>query len=226
MQMVWVPPGDFLMGSPTGQGNSDQQPQHTVNLSTFLIDKTEVTAAQYQRCVEAGACSAPSADAHCTFGVAGKENHPINCVDWNQAAAYCAWAGKRLPTEAEWEKAARGTDGRVYPWGDAWDASKLNSAESGPGTTTAVGSYLAGASPHDALDMAGNVREWVADWYDPIYYAQSPRQSPTGPASGQYRVLRGGSWSDTAYYVRAVYRAWRAPGNRYDYVGFRCARSP
>ena len=116
--MVFVPAGEFTMGSPDGQGDNDEHPQHTVYLNAFYIDKTEVTAAQYQRCVEAGACSAPDTGGYCTYGAAGKSDHPVNCVDWNQAVAFCRWAGKRLPTEAEWEKAARGTDGRVYPWGD------------------------------------------------------------------------------------------------------------
>lgn len=226
MQMVYVPPGDFMMGSSKDQGYNDERPQHAANLSAYWIDKTEVTAAQYQRCVEAGACSAPGAGDYCTFGVAGRENHPINCVDWNQAAAYCSWAGKRLPTEAEWEKAARGTDGRVYPWGDTWDASKLNSAEGGPGTTTAVGTYPAGASPYGALDMAGNVWEWIADWYDPIYYAQSPRQNPTGPASKDSRIMRGGSWNNFASFARVAVRYPVAPDLQTTHRGFRCTRSP
>jgi formylglycine-generating enzyme required for sulfatase activity len=169
--MVCVPAGEFIMGSPEGRGNSDEHPQHTVYLDAFYIDKTEVTAAQYQRCVEAGACSAPNTGGYCTYGVGGKSDHPINCVDWNQAAVYYFWAGKRLPTEAEWEKAARGTDGRIYPWGDAEpDCTKAQLGGCG-GQTVTVGTRSTGMSPFGALDMASNVFEWVMDWYDIGYYS-------------------------------------------------------
>lgn len=225
--MVYVPAGDFTMGSPEGEGHDDERPQHIVYLDAFYIDKTEVTAAQYERCVKADACSAAGSysDA-CSYGASGMSDHPINCVDWNQAVTYCGWAGRRLSTEAEWEKAARGTDGRVYPWGNTVDTSKLNSWEAGPESTTAVGSYPAGASPYGALDMAGNVWEWVTDWYDGSYYAQSPRDNPLGPASGQFRVLRGGSWTYGALNGRAAPRARSSPDYRGVDNGFRCARSP
>jgi formylglycine-generating enzyme required for sulfatase activity len=230
VDMVFVPAGDFTMGSPEGQGDSDEHPEHTVYLDAFYIDKTEVTAAQYQRCVEAGACSATSTGSPCTYGAAGKSDHPINCVEWNQAVDFCRWAGKRLPTEAEWEKAARGTDGRVYPWGNEEpDCGRLNYQGSvcGTGITAPVASYPSGASPYGALDMAGNVWEWVADRYDGGYYAQSPRNNPTGPGSDSLRVLRGGSGSDVAFSVRVAQRLAHSQDFRYNlHFGFRCARSP
>jgi len=228
MELVYVPAGEFLMGSTDADAmaQSDEKPQHTVYLDAFWIDKTEVTAAQYRRCVEAGVCSALRTGSPCTFSADDKSDHPINCVGWSQAVAYCGWAGRRLPSEAEWERAARGADGRIFPWGDqAPDATLANFARN-VGSTTVVGSFPAGASPYGALDMAGNVREWVADWYDATTYTTSPRENPQGPASGSFRVLRGGSWVDAANGVRAAYRNRGTPGNRLDYVGFRCARSP
>jgi len=230
MEWVWVPAGEFLMGSTDAVrwAGGDEKPQHIVYLDAFWIDKTKVTAAQYRRCVEAGVCSAARVawTDRCTYDADGTSDHPINCVDWSQAVAYCGWAGRRLPTEAEWEKAARGTDGRIYPWGDqAPDATLAHFGRPRGGTTAAVGSHPAGASPYGALDMAGNVWERVADWWDANYYAQSPRENPQGPASGRDRVLRGGSWSSSADDVRAAKRligSLSASG----YVGFRCARSP
>jgi formylglycine-generating enzyme required for sulfatase activity len=225
--MVYVPAGDFIMGSQEGQGDSDERPQHTVYLDAFYIDKTEVTAAQYQSCVEAGVCSVPRTGGSCNYGAGGKSDHPINCVDWNQAAAFCSWAEKRLPTEAEWEKAARGTDGRAYPWGNQTPDATLANFSRNAGYTSSVGQYPTDVSPYGVLDMAGNVSEWVADWYSDSYYSQSPGQNPTGPSSGgDIRTTRGGSWSSDVYEIRVAYRADRLSYDKGHFNGFRCARSP
>jgi len=225
MTLLYVSAGEFLMGSTDADPDAfgDEKPQHKVTLAAFWIDHTEVTKDQYQKCVQAGKCAAPSCSG------TGVRDHPVVCVSWQDAADYCVWAGRRLPTEAEWEKAARGTDGRKYPWGDeAPDCGRLNywGKDNGcVGNTAAVGSYPTGASPYGALDMAGNVWEWVADWYDATYYASSPAQNPTGPDAGQYRVLRGGSWFFSQWLVRAALRDRYAPVGSNDHIGFRCARS-
>jgi formylglycine-generating enzyme required for sulfatase activity len=224
--MMYVPAGEFVMGS--NEGDDDEKPPHTVYLDAFWIDKYEVTNALYKKCVDAGKCSPPSErNSHTRISYYGNsqfDNYPVIYVSWDDANKYCAWAGKKLPTEAQWEKAARGTDGRIYPWGNTFDKNLLNSAEGGKGDTTAVVSYPAGASPYGVMDMAGNVWEWVADWYGQNYYASSPKNNPAGPTSGQWRVLRGGSWSHNSGYVRAAYRNVYVPGLRYSYVGFRCAQ--
>jgi formylglycine-generating enzyme required for sulfatase activity len=157
------------------------------------------------------------------YGNAQFDNYPVIWVSWNDAKAYCGWVGRRLPTEAEWEKAALGTDGRQYPWGNTWSAEKLNSREKGPGDTTAVGTYLTGASPYGALDMAGNVWEWVADWYGP--YDSSQVTNPTGPQSGITRAVRGGSYLDEYGYIRTKYRIDYVPDATWVVMGFRCASS-
>ena len=175
------------------EADDEEKRQHrVVLLDAFWIDRTEVTKAQYQRCVEAGVCAAPSCSG------TGKGDHPVVCVSWRDASKYCAWAGRRLPTEAEWEKAARGTDGRKYPWGNqdvvgnllnfcdincsnSWKEAAVND---GYAETAPVGTYLAGASPYGAWDMAGNVWEWVADWYDGTYYAKSPAETHKGRIQG------------------------------------------
>ena len=217
--MVYVPAGEFIMGS--DEGDSDERPMHTVYLDAFYIDKTEVTNDQYRKCVEAGACDTPRKTTY--YDNADYAQHPVVYVTWNDADAYCRWAGKRLPTEAEWEKAARDTGGRTYPWGGGIDCDHAQYRGCGEGTVP-VGSKPKGASPYGALDMAGNVWEWVADWYDSGYYSQSPGRNPPGPDSGEERVVRGGSWLRNQWSARCADRLWYIPWYRPDDVGFRCTR--
>jgi iron(II)-dependent oxidoreductase len=203
---------------------ANEQPQHRVYLDEFYIDKYPVTNAQFERFVKATGYKA--GDDWRKYYTKGKEKHPVVCVSWNDASAYCKWAGKRLPTEAEWEKAARGTDGRIWPWGNAWDKSKCNLWEGGPATTTPVGSYPAGASPYGVMDMVGNMWEWCADWYDEnyYYYRNSPKRNPRGPNTGQWRVLRGGSWmGNITYYLRCAARDHYGPTDTCLNGGFRCS---
>ncbi len=233
--MVYVPEGPFTMGSSanvelkicqglTGCERSwftNEEPVHTVTLDAFWIDQTEVTTGMYAQCAQAGAC---------LFLGFGEDtffywNHPILFISWNMAKTYCEWAGGRLPTEAEWEKAARGTDGKIYPWGDSIDKTYAN-YNNYVGDTTAVGQYESGKSFYGAYDMAGNASEWVADWYGETYYTNSPASNPTGPTLGTYRVLRGGDWSDIEYTSRVSYRHGDSPDNMDSPVyGIRCARS-
>jgi formylglycine-generating enzyme required for sulfatase activity len=248
MVLVYVPAGEFLMGSddrdPDAYGS--EQPQHTVFLDEFWIDQTEVTNAIYALCVAAGACAPPSGFDSATrssyYGNHAYDGYPVIFVSWEDAQAYCGWAGRRLPTEAEWEKAARGTDGRRYPWGDGPVAGVLlnfadrnlsldlpydwqdTGVDDGYEDTAPVGSYPDGASPYGALDLAGNVGEWVADWYDEAYYSNSPSDNPRGPASGTQHVTRGGSWLDRAQAGRAASRGSSFPDYRWVSLGFRCAR--
>jgi formylglycine-generating enzyme required for sulfatase activity len=222
--LVFIPAGEFLMGSKDSDADADpdEKPQHTVYLDAFWIDRTEVSNDMYRRCVQAGGCTSPAHSRR--YGPAEYGDHPALGISWNQAVAYCTWAGRRLPSEAEWEKAARGTDGRLYPWGEeAPDPSRLN-FDHLIDDTSPVGSHPAGASPYGALDMAGNVWEWVADGYDENYYAESPDKNPRGGNSVNRRVLRGGSWNTQAHNVRVSNRFWGFPG-RNDTDGFRCALS-
>lgn len=201
---------------------SDEKPGHLVFLDAYSIDKHEVTVADYRRCVKDGACSDTGMAGHsCNWNKLDSLNHPINCVDWSQALEYCSRIGKRLPTEAEWEKAARGTDGRIYPWGNNWDKSKVATHTGG---TVIVGSYTDGDSPYGLHDMAGNVWEWVQDWYAENYYQQGPSIDPKGPEAGLVRVLRGGSWVNDTWDLRISYRGGGDPSYHRDGVGFRCAR--
>jgi formylglycine-generating enzyme required for sulfatase activity len=235
--MVLVPAGSFLRGSAEGQGSAnerpqksiDERPQKSIHLDTFYIDKHEVSVARYRKCVQAGGCTTPNTR-NCNWGESGREDHPVNCVDWEQARKYCAWAGGRLPSEAEWEKAARGTDGREYPWGSERATCERavlteGGAGCGKGRTWPVGSKAAGDSPCGAQDMAGNVWEWVNDWYDKDYYRSSPARNPAGASSGTFRVIRGGSWNYFAENLRAAYRTSAAPAARGIHLGFRCVRT-
>jgi formylglycine-generating enzyme required for sulfatase activity len=248
--MVFVPAGEFTMGSIGG----DEQPVHQVQLDAFWIDQTEVTnklflsfisETGYQTDAErlgssfvfngfnlsSGAYETASNGAdwqHPTgpgSSITGKENFPVMNVSWNDAVVYCEWAGRRLPTEAEWEKAASGTDHYSYPWGNDEPNAKLGNFGNSVGHTTEVGHYPAGASPYGAYDMTGNVEEWVNDWYQIGYSVTSSDvvSNPQGPSTGDARVVRGGSWLSSGPYVRSAQRGELNPTRSSNYMGFRCA---
>jgi eukaryotic-like serine/threonine-protein kinase len=244
--MVLVPAGEFTMGMSADDGLKEcrkfdkdkckiewftnEEPVHKVYLDAFYIDKTEVTQEDYDKCMAAGKCKAHEK----VDGFTGARQ-PVTLLTWEDARSYCSWADKRLPTEAEWEKAARGTDGRMYPWGNKFDAKKANfcdqncdlvwaakNQDDGYKYTAPVGSYPEGASPYGALDMAGNAGEWIADWYAADYYKNSPARNPKGPDTGEYRVFRGGLFGAAVGALRSADRAYNGPKNPSG--GVRCAR--
>jgi formylglycine-generating enzyme required for sulfatase activity len=218
MTLLYVPEGEFIMGSNDGAPN--EKPVHTVYLDAYWIDQTEVTDAMYKVCVQSGKCAKPSSADYYGF-----TNYPVVNVNWNDAASYCSWAGRRLPTEAEWEKAARGTDGRTYPWGnEPPNDNLLNYNQPTRHYRVKVGgSYPDGASPYGAYDMAGNVWEWVNDKYSETYYQSSLPLNPTGPDSGENRVIRGGAWNNDDSGVRSAYRLSSIPTDSLEVYSFRCA---
>jgi eukaryotic-like serine/threonine-protein kinase len=224
-----VPAGEFLMGAAVDDQNAAnyEQPQHTVYLDAFWIDETEITNAQYARCVEADACEQPlnlsSEIRPDYYGNPDFDNYPVISIHWEGAKDYCEWTGRQLPTEAQWEKAARGANGDTYPWGNAEVSGSMANFGSGIGDTTTVGTYLNGASPYGALDMVGNAAEWTADWFNLDYYHNSPESNPTGPLEGSAKVLRGGSWKDGIANLRAAKRMWDDPRSVRVRFGFRCA---
>ncbi len=226
--MVEVPAGRFTMGVDKRPGQMDWGPVRQIHLEAFSIDRHEVTVLDYRACVKAGRCPGPrGVTGECNYAVKGRERHPVNCVPWEHAAKYCQWVGKQLPTEAQWEKAARGTGGQRYAWGDGpaadCDRAVMNDAGHGCGKdgTWAVGSKPKGASPYGALDMAGNVWEWTADWYAPDAYEKNSL-SPQSPATGTERALRGGSWSSRDGYLTASARHSMKPQWGQSDIGFRC----
>lgn len=220
MTMVYVPAGEFTMGDDNGW---DEKPAHTVYLDAFWIDQTEVTNKMYAKCVDAGKCSPPISTHTPTdyFNNARYVNHPVVYVDWDMAKTYCEWAGRELPTEPQWEKAARGTDGRTYPWGDDLPNKNLLNYDHNVGGTTEVGNYQSGKSYYGAYDMAGNVSEWTADWYD-VYPGGDPNSSIYGFGQTR-RVLRGGSGFDI--FIETTDRSSDEPTSSNFDIGFRCARS-
>jgi formylglycine-generating enzyme required for sulfatase activity len=227
-EMVLIPAGPFLMGSPPVEGDQDETPQRGVFVDAFWIDLYEVTFKQYERFVSATRAPKP------VIPVLQDDpaklmapEQPVVAVSWSQARDYCAWLGKRLPTEAEWEKAARGERAATWPWGNTFGPGLANGQgdEDGFRYTAPPGAFPKGRSPSGAYDMAGNVAEWVADWYDQKYYLGAPFESPQGPETGKHRVYRGGSWNDTPSDVRTAKRFAAAPHQTSAVIGFRCAKS-
>jgi formylglycine-generating enzyme required for sulfatase activity len=232
---ITIPAGDFVMGCAAADvscnGDGREGPKHTVTLPEYKIQKYEVSNAQYAACVAASACTAPSNVNSATrtpyYGNATYDNYPMTNVDWNMATTYCVWTGGRLPTEAEWEKAARGPspDETIHPWGNGAANCTLANYSGCTGDTDDVSSHPTGASYYGALNMTGNVKEWVNDWYAINYYTTGgpPWIDPQGPGSGSYHVLRGGSWYGGATELRASDRD-SYYGSDYGY-GFRCAKN-
>jgi len=237
--MVYVPAGEFEMGSNDPYYNNEHPP-HRVGLDAFWLDQTEVTNGQYQACEQAGACKPPDSESSFTrslyYDQEAYEEFPVVHVNWYRAVAYCQWVGGRLPTEEEWEYAARGPESRWFPWGDAPDPARLNycdarcplphadpSGDDGYADTAPVGSYPAGASWCGALDLVGNVWEWVWDWYG--FYPAEENPDWLAPEM-QNRVIRGGAWDTNADHARCTFRNWYNPTESHDSIGFRCAVSP
>lgn len=206
------------MGSKNG--DVDEVSVHEVYLNDFYIDIFEVTNALYNVCISDGVCDVPNSG---YYQYSDYSDHPVVNVTWAQADQYCKWRGGYLPTEAQWEKAARGGDERTYPWGEEVDCTKAN-YRTCVGNTAKIGSYESGKSPYGVYDLAGNVWEWVADWYDDNYYQYSPSSNPLGPTSGKYRVIRGGSWSFRIDDLPAYNRRESDPDSDRNTIGFRCAK--
>lgn len=236
-EMVAIPGATYQMGC---DPKTDyvctyvpEEKQHKVTIDPFSIDKYEVTTRRYTKCVESGHCEIPTIGGLMHYGNAEAARFPINGVSWYQAKAFCEWEGKRLPTSAEWELAARGTDGRTYPWGfeepdcsrTVMDRANAGFLGCGTGDTLDVGSKPKGASPYGVMDMAGNVWEWTSDWYDEGYYLISPEKNPKGPKHGELKITRGGDFmSRQGYELRSTGRFPYYPSNPSPAIGFRCAR--
>lgn len=243
MTQLFIPAGTVKMGGLDVLLENDELPAHDVTLDAFWMDQVEVTNGMYGLCVQAGVCRLPvkpnSDNQEDYFGNPEFQDYPVIQITWYDANAYCQWAGRRLPTEAEWERAARGDDMRTYPWGDEPPNEQNSNANNTVGDVTRVGSYAEGASPFGVLDMAGNVWEWVFDYYNGKYYAESPAVNPTGPDNGglnHLRVIRGGSFQDNFFNLRISNRGYEVgpdpsalPNEDAYYgrssvkIGFRCA---
>lgn len=248
--MRFIPAGEFTMGTSAQDAQIEcnryntqycqasrfvnETPPHVVTLDAFYMDTYEVTNANYKLCVDAGVCKTPLNTSSATrsnyYGDPQFDNYPVLYVDWQMAKTYCEWRGGSLPTEAQWEKAARGTDTRPYPWGKGLrcNLANYNSQNNGPctGDTTPVGSYAEGISPYGLYDMAGNVWEWTLDWHTESYDLSLPSANPTGAPTGVYRVLRGSSWFDYEFSARTTFRGRADPNMAENYIGFRCVRFP
>lgn len=226
-EMVGISAGPFIRG--TNDGGFDEQPQRTVFLDAFSIDRYEVTNHQYQQFIAATGHRKPGLPSR--YAKSGSKvrgvNQPVVYVSWEDASEYCRWRGKRLPTEAEWEKAMRGVDGRLWPWGNHEQAHGANWArvQDGHEVSARVGTFVADKSPYGVMDGAGNVIEWVADWYNETYYKDSPERNPPSPEHGTYRVLRGGGYTTTGLDIRITSRSKMMPDFRDETIGFRCANS-
>ena len=254
--MAWIKGGKFLRGSSFKENQaalkvcrkydrscqlwwfSDEFPRKLITLKSYWIDIYETTNAQYLKFVKATG-HRPALDDTCTTDSCREgnlwkgesfssliRNQPVTQVNWYDAVAYCEWKGKRLPTEAEWEKAARGPSGHIYPWGNGSPKGRAtyNKKWKGIGTMTTIGSYPRGVSIYGLHDMAGNVWEWVNDWYSRTYYRKSKQKNPEGPKNGKFKVLRGGSWVNFPDSLRSTFRRWSQPGVRFNDTGFRCAK--
>jgi formylglycine-generating enzyme required for sulfatase activity len=246
--MVYVPKGEFVMGTNKNSANEREKPEHIVFLDNYYIYQHEVTNAQFSKFINSTGYETDAEKFGSSYvlvdnnwektpgvywaepegagiGIVDRESHPVVHVSWNDAQAYCRWAGARLPTEAEWEKAARGTDRRVYPWGNTRPNCEKVNYSGCVGGTTSVGRYPLGASPYGAMDMAGNVFEWVSDWYQHDYYQLSNKQNPTGPDDGAFRIYRGGAWTSDKYNLRVMNRPRIYQETAMSRFGFRCAAS-
>ena len=237
--MVLIESGSFIMGRNDGAAN--ESPEHSVYLDSYYIDKYEATNSMYYLCVSAGVCQPPTHfdifSSPSYFGNLEFDTYPVIYVNWDMANSFCQWRNARLPTEAEWEKAARGTNHQIYPWGNDFSENRANFCDKncpndwanqnfndGYAGTSPVGSFPLGQSSFGVFDMVGNVYEWVNDWYSENYYSQSPQNNPRGPESGKDRVIRGGAWGDVLA-TNTISRASFAPISSHEFIGFRCARS-
>jgi len=219
MNQVYIPEGEFMMGENTKFSGFKA---HKVYLDPYWIDQVDVTNSMYASCVRSGSCSHPARYDN-YFEDPNYADYPVVYVTWYAAQAFCKWEGGGLPTEAQWEKAARGLDGRPYPWGTGTPADSLLNYNDDHGDIVSAYDYLTGISPYGLLQMSGNVRQWVSDWYQRNYYSVSPYRNPQGPAGGQEKSLRGGGFDDSAQEVETYYRAYHWPTSAGQDRGFRCA---